>query len=274
MTVCIVAICEAGKNIVVAADRMFTNPGLSVEFETAERKIEQLAERCVAMAAGNSVYATEILEGVRAKLGGNPSPPFNQTAELLRAEYERIRGRKIYESFVASALVVDWPKHQAVGSPLPTYLEKQPNVFGQMMMFAQQFNLQTDFLIAGIDDTGAHLSHVTNPALLSPLQKLGHAAVGTGGNHAMTRLSLLGQSRQRGLLETLADVYSAKKVAEVAPGVGNATDVAVIDTERGVWFCPQHVMDVLSEVHKIASAHEAPNLENLRRVFDEQRRQP
>ena len=71
MTVVMPAICDSGKALVVAADRMFTNPGLSVEFETEEKKIEQLAAKCVALSSGNSVYATEILEAVRRRIGSN-----------------------------------------------------------------------------------------------------------------------------------------------------------------------------------------------------------
>jgi hypothetical protein len=274
MTVCIAAICEGGKSIAVAADRMFTNPGLSVEFETAERKIEDLASRCIAMAAGDSVFATEVLAAVRHQLGGNPSPPFDQAAELVRSAYENVRSRKVYQTVIAPVLGADFERLRAAGMSVPSYLEKQPMVFQQMVMMSQQFNPQTDFLVAGVDDAGAHLSHVTNPGVLSQLQKLGHAAIGSGGIHALTRLSLLGQSRQRGLVETLADVYSAKRAAEVAPGVGNATDLAVIDAEHGVWFCTDPVREELDGIHNTVSARESPNLDALRRILDEQWKKP
>src|SRR5262249_1360358 len=148
MTVCIAAICDSGKAIVVAADRMFTNPGLSLEFETAEQKIEQLATRCVALAAGNSVHATEILEGVRRRLGGNPSPGFAQVAELVRGEYAAGRASKVEQSHIYSLMGADLERYRAIGMPLPTYLEKQPGVFQQIMMVCQQFNLGVDLLVA------------------------------------------------------------------------------------------------------------------------------
>src|ERR1700728_72205 len=100
MTVCVAAICDSGKALVVAADRMFTNPGLSVEFETEEKKIEQLASNCVALSSGNSVYATEILEAVRRRIGSNLAPPFGQVADFMRDEYVNLRARKAYEAVV------------------------------------------------------------------------------------------------------------------------------------------------------------------------------
>src|SRR5438270_4159365 len=125
MTVCIAAICDGGNAIVVAADRMFTNPGLSVEFETAEQKIEPLGSQCVALASGNSVFATEVLGGVRKKLGGNPKPPFDQVSGLIQAEYASTRARKAYETIISPPLGADFEKYQSIGMPLPAYLEKQ-----------------------------------------------------------------------------------------------------------------------------------------------------
>ena len=61
MTICIAAICDGGKHIVVAADRMFTAPPpISVELRRDESKIEALAPACVALSAGSSAYAFEI----------------------------------------------------------------------------------------------------------------------------------------------------------------------------------------------------------------------
>src|SRR5208337_141847 len=133
-----------------------------------------------------------------------------------------------------------------------------------------QFNLEVDFLLAGIDGAGTHLSHVTNPGVLSPLQKLGHAAIGTGGNHAMLRLSLDRQSRHRGLFETLSGVYTAKRASEVAPGVGNATDIAIIDERHGIWHCTQPVLDVLDRIYQTVSAALTHDLGDLTRTCDEE----
>ena len=161
---------------------------------------------------------------------------------------------------------------QGLGVTLPVYLEKQHNVYQQMMMFCQQYSLGVDFLIAGLDEGGAHLSQVANPGTVYQLHKLGYAAIGSGGNHALMRLSLSSQSCQRGLLETLADVYSAKKVSEVAPGVGSATDIAVIDTGHGIWPCPQPVIDELESIHRNISFTFKPQLDTLRSKYDEFRK--
>ncbi len=270
MTVCVAALCESGKAAVVAADRMFTHPGLCVEYETDERKIDVVARRCVALAAGSSVHATEVLHGLMRNLGGNPNPAFDQVVALLQREYAQVRSRKIWDGTLFAQLGLDFERHQAVGMTLATYLEKQTLVFQQMMTFCQNFNLGVDFLLVGLDDTGAYLTHVANPGITGDYQKLGHAAIGSGWLHAMTRLALAGQSRQRGLPETLAEVYRAKRISEVAPGVGKATDVAVLDT-GGVWFCPPPLMEELEAVFQATTAAATTDLGPLRTRYEELR---
>ena len=104
MTVCIAAICNGGKSVVVCADRMFTNPGLNVEFETSERKIEQIGNACVVMPAGNSVNATEVIEDVRRKLGRDPKPKFPDIAETFRLEYANVRNKMVYQNVIVPML--------------------------------------------------------------------------------------------------------------------------------------------------------------------------
>jgi 20S proteasome alpha/beta subunit len=274
MTICIAAICEAGKSIVVVADRMYTNPFLSVEFETDERKIEELPPKCVALAAGNSPVATEILEAVRLGLQAGHQFSVPHVAELVRKVYADIRARKVEEILIAPNLGADYARQKAAGMTLPAYLQPQPQIF--QMIFAQvgQHNLGVDMLVAGIDPTGAHLFQVANPGTLFTMEKLGYAAVGSGAIHAVTRLSLVGQTRRRDLFTTLADVHTAKKASEVSPGVGKATDIAVINNERGVWYCPQAVFDELDRIHDSTVAKETPNLEPLRKQCDELWKQP
>ncbi len=273
MTVCIAAICNSGKAIVVAADRMFTNQGLSVEFETDEKKIEQLGSRCVALASGNSAHATEVFQRVRIRLAGNSHPSGALVTEWVREEYSRVKNRKAFETIAAPMLGMDFERFQAGGMSLPNYLERQGPMYQQLLvMMNQQHNLGLEVLVTGLDESGAYLAHVANPGVLSPLQKLGHFAIGTGGPHAMLRLSLEQHTRHRDLMDTLARVFSAKRGAEVAPGVGKATDIAVIDEHTEIWHCPQPVLDELERVHTGLATPPTRDLTKLSEVYNEQRK--
>jgi len=269
MTVCIAAICESGKKIVVAADRMLTFPSpTNLEFETAEQKIVGLAPSCIALASGNTAYATQILDNTRQKLGGNQSPPIGQVLEIVRTEYISTRMVKTDETVTAS-LGADYARFLQKGGTLPNYLQVQPAVFQQLFMITQQFNLGVDIIVAGIDDLGAHISVVTNPGTLFSLDKLGYSAIGTGGMHATIHLLLSGHTSGRTFLETLYDVYVAKKASEVAPGVGQATDLAVIESGN-VWHCTELVVKKLQGTFEESSKKQSPKLDELKKVYDEQ----
>jgi hypothetical protein len=268
MTVCIAAMCNGGKSLVVCADRMFTNPALSVEFETSERKIEEIGKTCVAMAAGNSVNATAVIEGVKRRLGGNPIPHVADVAAIVKEEYVAVRNAMALQNVIMPMLGADFARFRDQGMPLPTYLEKQPPAFQSFAAMCSQQNLGTDILIAGTDASGAHVFHVSNPGSCWQLDKLGYAAIGSGGIHATIRLSLGGQTRSRELVETLAEVYNAKRAAEVAPGVGGATDIAVIDLAN-TKFCATTVMDELKNVHDAMSIQPTLKLGDLRKKYDE-----
>ena len=91
MTVCIAAICEGGKNIVVAADRMFTfTAPVSLEFETGERKIDILAPTCVALGSGNSSFGKEIVSATLGTLAGSTTPQIDAVVEALKTAYIQI----------------------------------------------------------------------------------------------------------------------------------------------------------------------------------------
>jgi len=66
LTICISAVCNEGKNLGLAADRMFTvGPPLNVEFEPPISKIEAMSPTCLAMGSGNSLAVAEILRRAR-----------------------------------------------------------------------------------------------------------------------------------------------------------------------------------------------------------------
>jgi 20S proteasome alpha/beta subunit len=80
-------------------------------------------------------------------------------------------------------------KFEAMNMSLPQYLQYQPAVFQQAAVQMQMFNLGTDMIVAGVDAEGARVAYVGNPGTLAWLDKLGYAAIGSGGIHATTRLS-------------------------------------------------------------------------------------
>jgi hypothetical protein len=268
MTVCIAAICDNGQRIVVAADRMLTfmSP-LNLEFETEEKKIEQLANGCVALASGNTAYATEILQAVKQKIGGNATPEFQAVAEAMKGDYAATKMRKAYETIILHHLGLDFDSFQKKGGTLPAYLKPQAQTFQQMIALSGQFNLQVDILLAGIDDVGAHLCLVTHPGTLLSLERQSYSAIGSGGIHATIYLSLSAHTSHKGLLETVWNVFAAKKAAEVAPGVGRGTDLVVVE-KTSVKYCAAPTMSILESTFEGSNKRLMPDLTKLKETYE------
>lgn len=270
MTVCIAAVCEDGKKIVVAADRMFTAPPpVNLEFETAEQKIESLAPSCVALVSGSSGYGTEVLLETSRRLGGNLAPAIADVAQHAESAYKAVRAKKADEAIIAPTLGQDFVSFQAKGGTLPAYLQPQPQMYQQVVTLLNQFNMNLEVIVAGIDTTQARIARITHPGTLAWLDKLGYDAIGSGGIHALTRLYLGAQTRHRGLLETLYSVYDAKKASEVAPGVGKETDVAIVESGR-VLQCSSEILDVLETIHKETNKKLAPDIKGLKDAMDKE----
>lgn len=270
MTVCIAAVCEDGKKIVVAADRMFTAPApVNLEFETEEQKIESLALSCVAMMSGNSGLGTEVLLETLRRLGGSQSPAIADVTQHAESVYRAVRAKKVEETIVAPTLGHDFVNFQAKGGTLPAYLQPQPQVYQQLVTLQNQFNMNLELIVAGIDSSGARIARITHPGTMVWLDKLGYDAIGSGGIHALTRLYLGAQTRHRGLNETLYGVFDAKKASERAPGVGKETDLAIVESGRVV-HCSSAILDALEKIHTENNKNLAPELKGLKEALEKE----
>lgn len=260
MTVCIAAVCADGRKIVVSADRMFTaGAPVNVEFETSEKKIETLAPACVALLSGNSSYASEIIQKAMQSLSGAQTPDVEHVAELVRGAYAAVRAIKVREQVVIPTLGPDFTRCEQLGSTLPQYLAPQPNLYNQLVMMMSNFNLGSDIIVAGIDSDGARIAIVTHPGTTIWLDKLGFAAIGSGGIHANTRLSLASQAKSAGLTETVYRVYEAKKAAEAAPDVGGKTDLVVV-SEQAIKDSSEPLLAKLDEIFNASGGRKPEDL--------------
>jgi hypothetical protein len=109
---------------------------------------------------------------------------------------------------------------------------------------------------------------VAHPGLLVPAETTGYAAIGSGGLHAAVRLSLAQHTKAASLVDTVYNVYEAKRAAEVAPGVGKMTDLAVIRPGK-VIFADQAVFSALEKAHKEKPSLTVDEQQELKKVCDE-----
>lgn len=247
MTICIAAVCEKGSAIVVAADQMFTlGPPLNVEFEPPISKVESVGETCLVMGSGNSLAVAEILAAVRASHGTATGPHISDIANSTKDGYVRFREKAIDEQLLRPSLGPDFETFRQRGGTLPAYLQPQPQIYGQIYMQSSQFNLNSEIIVTGLDDSGSHVFVVSHPGQVICFDKIGYGVTGSGAPHASIKLALELQHPESPLADTLVSVYSAKKAAEVAPGVGKETEMFVI-TNKGSWKLPEEMFKKLDQ---------------------------
>jgi hypothetical protein len=271
MTVCIAATCEEGRSAVFAADRMFTaSAPISLEFEPDLSKIEVLTPNCVAMGAGASLFVSEIAERTRLGVANGGLPRTIQVVSLAKDAYAALRNEKIEEQILQASFGPEYATYKARGSTLSAYLQPQPNIFQQIVFQMSQFNLGIEVLVVGCDDNASHIYYLGHPGTLVSFDKLGYNAIGSGGLHAMVALHLGSQCPHSSLAATLYAVYDAKIASEVAPGVGQKTEIAVLSRD-GIWKCPDSLVEKLKEIRKASIMRVGPDLEATQKAYAEER---
>lgn len=105
-------------------------------------------------------------------------------------------------------------------------------------------------ILAGNDPLGVHI-YVADGGDATCRDTAGFASIGAGYWHANSQFMFASHTRRKSLPETLLLTYFAKKRAEVAPGVDNATDMFTIGPELGSFtLIGDHVLEKLGEIYQ------------------------
>lgn len=242
MTIGIAAICEDGDSAVVAADKMvrFGAPmNLQAEPPTLKKLIE-VTPGVLLVFSGGSPDVEEIIAGIAV----DPQQPVGGIAAAVRDSYIRHRQRRVDENILKPLLGAELCRFQDLIAQ-----SAASQFWQQIFEMIGHHNLQTDLLVVGMDDSGAHVFAVTHPGQLISLATTGFGAVGAGAIHAEVRMFLSQHTQSATLVDTLHRVYEAKRVAEVAPEVGGLTDLAIIRGGK-IHFVGKNLLDALDKVHK------------------------
>jgi hypothetical protein len=229
VTICIAAICD-NNSIVGASDRMITAG--DIQFQPSQAKTRALTSSIVAMTAGDAALQTEVLSRVRSDIDGalaydpNEWLTVRQVTEWYADHWGEIRRERAERALL-----------KPLGLTHIDFLDRQASLDPKLVQDLANAVLQFAVpdcccILAGVDPSGAHLFQVEN-GVLTQRDAIGFAYSGTGGRHAATQLMLAQHSPLSPLPETLMLVYSAKRRAEVAPGVGQETDLWLIGPQLG-----------------------------------------
>jgi 20S proteasome alpha/beta subunit len=244
MTVCIAALCQNDEDqahIVVASDRMVTLGGF-IEFEHAVPKMRDASSRAITMVSGDALVGTQVAEEVAGALSGS-NPPIAQIAQALAARYEYARRQRVEQHVLR-------PRCLDMDSFYGNHQTLNPNAVMMLDSQIAQFNLGVELLLAGLDPSGAHIYSVMNPGPPESCHDvIGYAAIGSGTIHALQAFIGFGHSASAGYHQTVFRAYAAKRRAEVAPGVGRDTDMAVV-SDAGIHRLTEGELEQLRNMYK------------------------
>jgi len=254
VTVCVAAICE-GTRLIGASDRMLTAG--DIQFERQQTKVWQLTPHLAVMIAGDASIHTEILRCVELDVLAQVEEPHRMVPVREAARLYRHHLREALIARAEDALL------KPVGLDRQTFVSRQQELNADVLarltndLLNYRFTDPLEAIILGIDMDGPqgavpglrypHL-YVAYDSDVKCEDATGFAAIGIGRSHAQSQFMFAGYERRWKFPKALLLAHSAKKRAEVSPGVGKATDMFSIGPGDSPFFAiAEHVIEELGK---------------------------
>lgn len=243
MTICVNTLCDNNKKAVVASDKMITIEGLSQEFEHETPKLKCLNERCLAVSAGDALLPTELFEEVEKEIKGKSPLSIADIVEQVKNQYSILRRKMVEEEHLKC-------RGLTVKSFYETMSSLPPQIAIPLDSKIEDYKLDLNILISGLDTKGAHIFEIANPGVSRCFDSIGYSAIGSGYPHAIQSFISNNYNGSKSLDMALFLTYEAKKRAENAPGVGTNTEMWLIRDE-GVIKLNEQVINNLDKIYKL-----------------------
>ena len=252
MTVCIAALCnwnyappgmppDWGVAAVTTTDRMITAG--DIEYEPNQLKCCYMTPRVLVLIAGDFPTHSEAISMVqRALIGGGPELDVSFIASLYSDALMAVQTREAARKILTP-----------LGLTLESFTNRQnelgPNQVAELTHQLQKFRgPETATIIVGSDDVRSHIYMIDEQGTLSCQNDVGFAAIGLGAWHAKSVFMSNRYVSKADFAYALGVSYTAKKTAEIAPGVGEATDIHYLNRYGWALLAPD-IRHELSEAY-------------------------
>ena len=248
MTVCAAAICMAGTQqmLLGISDRMLTSG--DIEFETGQTKVFGFSPNIFAQFAGDSDAHFAVATETHLAVLKNGISSVGEVARLYAQNALSLRRRRAEGIHLAP-----------LGLDTETFISRQQELLPELALsLAERLEnevLGLEAIIAGVDASGPHIYSVGGPPGLEEHHQAvcrdmpGFWAIGSGARQFETMFMYQRYYRFCPFLDALLLMYSAKRRAEVSPGVGSATDVLVLGGDSCGFLSPTAIA-ALEEHHR------------------------
>ena len=248
MTVCVAAICELNR-IVLVSDKKLTmvgdwsyEPSTSKVFQLGSTEVQdghqRVIDRLAVMYAGDSGIATEVVRELhRMVQPGSPTRPdpfhVEDVANLYPIAYGQVRDRHAYGEILAPDRVTPEALRAGKHKLAPEYAR-------DCLRRLKKFRLPSvSLIIAGIDPDGSAHLWQTDGAKKFCTDTQGFSVIGSGWAHALSRMMIAKWSPRMSRAEALLHTYEAKKEAdEIVGTVGPETDISMLGADTAAHGSP------------------------------------
>lgn len=214
---------DIGPAFLTASDRMLTAG--EIEYEPAKFKVGFLSKHALLLIAGNYATHSEAVLNVQRQLRSGGQIDVREIAELYGQQIRQFRLRQAAQRYLAP-----------FGLDENTFITKQremaPSLTVDLANQMQNHRVDVEAIIVGLDNVAAYLLHIDSDGFVSCHNDSGFLSIGIGSHHSNSLLmGLPYTSNNIGYASALYWTYAAKKRAEIAPGVGTATDMYLVNRE-------------------------------------------
>jgi hypothetical protein len=232
--------CEGKPKVIGITDRMLSTSDMTLTFERDEPKVEVITPKTAVLTAG-TIDEPDLIRDVRTKARGKEY--VKEVAELFKEGYQELRIKHIEDEILNPLAGLNSFKD---------YQERQKTLHDALVIDLNEqirkYNVELTLLLVGIDEQGGHIIHVMNPGIWRNYDNLGFLCLGMGDRHADNVFAWYKYTPTIPLRDAVYIAFEAKKKAETAGGVGQATDMLIIDKE-GIKMVEQETITKLEEVY-------------------------
>lgn len=223
MTICIAGIAE-NKKIIAVTDRMLTiGAPVRTAFEIgANDKAIKIGNKVIALFAGDVIKANTILKKAKILIGNNLDQSVEKMAEIVQEAF-----KKQFIEDVEDGLLSKW------GLDRTKFVNKQKELDEELVRNINQtianYKIDVQIIIAGMTVAEPHIFRIESPGIITVHDSLGYCCIGSGSQHAT--FSLIESEYNPSFIEEkgVHAIIQAKKRAQYDPGVGNMTDIVLIN---------------------------------------------
>jgi hypothetical protein len=250
MTVCIGAIAEDSRAIVMVADKTVAyNGGLPIESDTNVHKIVPIGSSgWYALMAGSSTFAMDVVNQCVQIMFSRSGPPASgeEMMRIVRQAYQECRESEIVDGILKPRLLTKDLYISRSSKLLPL----APSFTAEIDSQIKEYRTDTRLLICGFHEKSAYIFQVSDPGIYDRYDLLGFHAVGIGQETAIARLLSLEAEKTDPLATALYNVFDAKVNAEILQGIGYRWDAEILVRGNPKSFkVPRNIVSLMDRVY-------------------------